>query len=216
MPRQHSLRSALGLAVLWVSCSWVPTGSDESVQDSVSLETSLPATTQPATTLPETTIPTTTLPDTVAARCNRIASHVIKEFVASFNDGGIDLNPYFATGDEFILFGDGQRGGLGHSTGLYDPEDRSTLIAYLHEVRRTRGPMTILSLKFTGAREYDPNAPWAPHGFKIEPAAPDAVRYAVSVGYAIQLDWDGHRWGKGSVDCGRRQIDVWALGSPRP
>ncbi len=158
------------------------------------------------------TVPTTTLPDSVAARCDRIASQVIMEFVASFNDGGINLDRYFAFGDEFMWFSDDQRVRVGRSTGLYNPEDRSSLIAYLHKVRRIRGPITILSLKFSGAREYDPNAPSAPHGFKIEPAAPDAVRYAVSAGYAMQLDWAGFRYGKTQVDCGRRQIDVWSIG----
>lgn len=159
--------------------------------------------------------PTTSLPDTVAARCDRTASQVIKEFVASFNDGRIDLDRYFAFGDEFKWFSDNQRVlqyGIRPSNPLHDPEDRSSLIAYLHQLRRTRGPISILSLKFTSAREYDPNAPWAPHGFKIEAASPEAVRYAVSAGYAMTLDWAGFRWGKIQVDCGRRQIDVWSIG----
>lgn len=200
MPSRRSPWMALTL--LLMSCSRASIGSDKSVPDSVSA----------ATTIPETSVPTTTLPDTVAARCNRIASQVIEEFVASFNDGVTDLDHFFASGEEFQWFSDDQRNDLGASSALYDPEDRSTLIAYLHETRRTRGPISILSLKFTSVREYDPNAPWAPHGFKIEAVSPDSVRYAVSAGYAMQLEWGGLRWGKSQVDCGRRQIDVWSLG----
>lgn len=179
-----------------MSCSGASPGRGGSVQDSVS--------------------PETTLPSTAAARCDRIASQVIKEFVAAFNDGVTDLDRYFASGEEFQWFSGDQRVSFSRPSGLNDPYNRSTLISYLSEMRRTQGPITIRSLKFGSAREYDPNAPSAPHGFKIEAAAPDAVRYAVSVGYAMGLDWGGLRWGTTVVDCGRRQIDVWGVGPAKP
>ena len=177
MHRRITLRLAFGVAVLLTSCSGASTGSDGSVQDSISLETS---------------IPTTTLPDTVAARCDRIGSQVIKEFVASFNDGGIDLDPLFASGKEFQWYSDDQRiilFGIRPWNPVYEPYYRTTLIAYLSEARRTRGPMTIDSLAFTGFRELDQ-----------------------ATGYAMRLKWGGLRLGKASVHCRLGQIVMWSLG----
>ena len=154
----------------------MPTGSDNSVQDSVT--------------------PETTLPDTAAARCDRIGSQVIREFVASFNDGGIDLEPLFATEKEFQWYSDDQRiilFGIRPWNPLYEPSVRSTLIAYLSEARRTRGPMTINSLEFTGFRELDQ-----------------------ATGYAMNLEWGGTRLGKASVHCRLGQINVWSLGPAKP
>lgn len=163
--------------MLLMSCSGAPIGSDDSVQNVVSTSSSQSATTQP---------------DTIAAKCDRIGSRVIREFVASFNDGVTDLDPYFASGENFQWFSGDQRVSLGRPSALYDPEDRSTLIAYLNEVRRTQGPITIRSLKFTGLRQSD-----------------------MSTGFAMELEWDGHRrLGKVSVDCGLGQIEVWSLGDP--
>lgn len=119
---------------------------------------------------------------------------MINEFVASCNDGVTNLDPYFASGDEFKWFSDDQRVGNGPSSSQYDPYNRSTLIAYLNEARRTRGPMTIRSLKFESFQHFDQ-----------------------ATGYAMELEWDGHRHlGKSSVHCGLGQINVWSLGPGNP
>ncbi|MFA5774755.1 MAG: hypothetical protein WC864_05175 [Ilumatobacteraceae bacterium] len=142
----------------------------------------------------ETSATTTTLPDSDSARCDRIGSRVINEFVASFNNGGIDLDPYFATGDDFQWYSDEQRSGIRPFPALYDPWDRSTLIAYLNEARRTQGPMTIRRLKFTSFRQFDQ-----------------------ATGFAMELDWGGYqRLGKANVHCGLGQINVWSLGTANP
>lgn len=177
-----------------MSCSSAPTGSDNSTPDSVAPDSTQSATTQAATAWLGTNPPVTTLPDTTAAKCDRIGSRVIKGFVAAFNDGVTDLDPYFASGEEFQWFSDDQRVGNGPSSSQYDPYNRSTLIAYLNEARRTRGPMTIRSLKFGSFRHFDQ-----------------------ATGYAMELGWDGHRhFGKSSVHCGLGQINVWSLGSANP
>lgn len=189
--RFHWTMPALAMSLM--SCSTVPTGSVGTVEDSVSPESSLPATLPPTTTWLETTLPSTTLPDSSSARCDRIGSQVIKEFVTAFNDGGIDLNPFFASGKEFQWYSDDQRVnkfGVRQSNPLHDPWNRDTLIAYLNEARRTRGPMNIWSLNFTGFRHFDQ-----------------------ATGYAMMLKWRG-QWhlGKASVHCRLGQINVWSLG----
>jgi hypothetical protein len=179
-----------------MGCSGPTTGSDDSVQESVSPESSLAASSPSTTSWFEETLPGTTLADTSSARCDRIGSQVIREFVAAFNDGGIDLDPFFASGREFQWYSDDKRIGLFGIrpwTPLYEPYDRTTLIAYLSEARRTRGPMTIYSLKFTGFRGLDQ-----------------------ATGYAMRLEWDGLRWGKASVHCRLGQINVWSLGTANP
>ncbi len=159
-----------------MSCSGTSTGSVDSIQGSL--------------------VPATTLLDSVSARCDRIGSLVIKQFVVGFNDGGVDLDPLFADEPEFQWYSDDQRivlFGIRPWNPLYEPSVRSTLIAYLSEARRTRGPMTINSLAFTGFRELDQ-----------------------ATGYAMSLEWGGTRLGKASVHCRLGQISVWSLGSPNP
>ncbi len=160
--------------MLLISCSGASTGSDESIPDSV--------------------LPTTSLPDTTAAKCDRIGSRMITEFVAAFNDGVTDLDPYFASGEDFQWYSDDQRVSIGRPSALYDPVNRDTLIAYLNLKRKTRGSITIRSLKFTSFRPFDQ-----------------------ATGYAMELDWDGYsHLGKASVHCGLGQINVWGVGSARP
>lgn len=184
MRRRRSLGFAVAAAVLLMSCSGAPAGGDDTVQDADEFDPMLPATTSLVTTLPDST----------AARCDRIGSRVIKEFVATFNDGVTDLDPYFASGEEYQWFSDDQRVGNGPSSSQYDPYNRSTLIDYLNEARRTRGPMTIRSLKFASFRHFDQ-----------------------ATGYAMEFEWDGHRHlGKSSVHCGLEQINVWSLGPANP
>lgn len=109
MHRRLTLGLALGAAMLLMSCSGAPLGSDGSTPDFVTLDASQPTTTQPATAWLGTNPPGTTLPDTTSAKCDRIGSRVINEFVASFNDGVTDLDPYFASGEEFQWYSDDQR-----------------------------------------------------------------------------------------------------------
>lgn len=182
MHRRLALGLAIGAAMLLMSCSGAPIGSDDSVQNVVSTDSSQS---------------TTTLPDTTAAKCDRIGSRVIKEFVAAFNDGGIDLDPFFATGKKFQWYSDDQRlilFGIRPWNPLYEPYHRTTLIAYLGEARQTRGPMTLNRLTFTGFRVLDQ-----------------------ATGYAIRLEWDGSpRLGEVSIHCGLGQINMWSLGPDNP
>lgn len=162
---RRSLWSALAVAILSMGCS----------------ETS-----------PETTVPLTTLPSTDSARCDKIGSQVIQDFVAAFNDGGIDLDQFFASGNRFQGYSDDQRVSNYGSRGwtpLYEPGVRTTLITYLDEARQ-RGPKTINSLTFKFFREL-----------------------GQETGYAIDLEWEGHRHlGNVSVICYSQRINFWSLG----